>query len=373
MAVLQVVPALGSGGVEQNTVDMAIYLKKHDFIPYVASRGGPKVVPLRQNKITHFNLPLHRKDPFSLWRNSRRLRKIIKAYHIDIVHARSRAPAWAAWLACRDTTLNCRFITTFHGTYGAGNWLKRAYNRVMLKGSLVIANSLFTKQHIIKTYGFPAARIVAIPRGIDPTPFNPRPIRRRAPDTALPAGPLLTLVGRLTRWKGQAVFIEALAEIIDLNWHALIVGGPTRGNPYYDELLALVQKYNLGQRITFLGDRADVPQLLAQSTLAFSCSTEPEAFGRAAVEAQMAGRPVIATRLGGSLETVQNGQTGWLVAPGQPHILARTIRRALTDKARLNSMGSKARRWALRHFTTTRCCEAEAAVYVKLLSNKKVL
>ncbi|HEX2859096.1 MAG TPA: glycosyltransferase family 4 protein [Alphaproteobacteria bacterium] len=371
--VLQLLPALNTGGTEQSAVDLALYLKSHGFTSLVASKGGSKENILANNGINHIMLPLHRKMPWSIWCNSRKLIKVIDIYGVDILHARSRAPAWAAWLAHKARP-HTQFITTFHGTYGAGNWLKRAYNRVMLKGPWVIANSLFIKQHIVKTYGYPADHILVAQRGAEPDIFNPLRFSSTDRKTLLKelgvpanAGPILTHIGRLTHWKGQHVFIAALEKLKNTKWHALIVGGPTGNNGYYKQLQQQAQKAGIADRITFVGDVADTAPYIDASTLLFSCSIQPEAFGRVAVESQMLGKPVIATNIGGSRETVKNEQTGWLVAPDSPQALAQTISKALTQKAQLGSMGARARAWALGRFTTSQCCQNEMLAYKKLI------
>ena len=309
--VLQLLPALNTGGTEQSAIDLAICLKSHGFTSLVASKGGVKENLLANNGLTHITLPLHRKMPWSIWRNSRKLIKVIDVYGVDILHARSRAPAWAAWLAHKARP-HTQFITTFHGTYGAGNCLKRAYNRVMLKGPWVIANSLFIKQHIVKTYGYPAEHILVAQRGADPETFDPvrfSSTERKAllKELGVPAnaGPVLTHVGRLTPWKGQHVFIAALEKLKAAKWRALIVGGPTGRNPYFKKLKRQAGQAGIAGRITFVGDVADPAAYIDASTLLFSCSIQPEAFGRVAVESQMMGKPVIATNIGGSRETVK--------------------------------------------------------------------
>jgi glycosyltransferase involved in cell wall biosynthesis len=372
MKIIQLLPSLDTGGTEQSAVDLAIYLKSQQITSFVASKGGWKVKELSENGITHFTLPLHRKSPWAIWANSRRLIKIIDEYNVDILHARSRAPAWAAWLAhkARPST---KFITTFHGTYGASNALKRAYNRVMLKGPWVIANSLFIKQHIINTYGYPADHILVAQRGANPEVFNPARFnaasRRQLLKThgILQNGPVLTLVGRLTRWKGQHVFLEALGWVKHLEWQAVIVGGPTVGNPYFEELKQLAQRHGIADRIHFAGDQADAAAWYDVSDLCLSCSIRPEAFGRVAVEAQMMAKPVIATALGGSNETVESGKTGWLIEPDSPQALANALANALTHKDQLASMGQRARAWVGTHFTTRLCCENEFNAYKRLL------
>lgn len=371
LSILQVLPALGDGGVEQSALEMALYLQRHGYRPLVASGGGAKVFTLQKAGIPHFLLPLKRKNPFSLVTNTIRLAKLIRRERVGLIHARSRAPAWSAWLASLLTGVP--YITTFHGTYGLrGGFLKHFYNSVMLRGFVVIANSTFIKEHIVENYQIDPHRIVVASRGIDVSAFDPDQFT----DTdrtdlrnlwGITKGePVLVLVGRLTRWKGQDVFLRALGECADLDWKAVLVGRDEKGD-FEAELRKLAEGLGLTDRIIFAGSRNDVPRILNATDLAFSCSTRPEAFGRAAIEAMAMQTPVIASALGGSLETIVDGKTGWLVEPAVPHSLAESIRNALHSSKRLETMGRAARKHVLEHFTSDRCCAAELEAYARTL------
>lgn len=370
--ILQVLPALEEGGVEQSTVDMVRFLVGQGARALVASQGGQRVGEIEAAGGRHVTLPLKGKLPWQIGANARRLGDLMTAARPDIVHARSRAPAWAAWLACRRLGLTDRYVTTFHGTYGAGNRFKRRYNGVMLKGRVVIANSRFIAEHIETTYGVPSERIVVAPRGVDDRfllatsdPADEAAVRA---ELAVGAGmPLLLLVGRLTRWKGQHVLLEALGQVRDRPWVAAFAGGATSAD-YARELHALGERLGLAERVRWLGRRDDVARLTAAADLAFSCSIEPEAFGRVAIEAMALGVPVIASRLGGSIETVIDGETGFLVPPDDPAALAVVIRRALSDLPALADMRQRARRHVRTRYTVQHCCEAEAGAYARLLA-----
>lgn len=378
LAVLQVLPALREGGVEQSAVEMALYIKSRGGVPVVASAGGRWTAVLRAHGIAHVPLPLDKKAPwFILW-NMWRLRGVIHRFGIRVVHARSRGPAWSAWLALKLGGFGCvEYVTTFHGTYGAANIFKKVYNRVMLRGRLVIANSEFIKRHIIDTYGYPASRIVVAARGVDAAVYDPA--RFSAAEVAAARAalgvegktPLLLLTGRLTRWKGQAALLRALALLKEEDWVAAFAGG-AKTHAYARELKALAAKLGIADRVRWLGMRDDVPLLNLAADLAFSCSTQAEAFGRVAIEAQAMGTPVIASRLGGSLETVRDRETGWLVPPGDAQALAKAIRGALSDRKHLDAMGAAARSWVMGHFTTERCCAAEWAAYQQLTDTNAV-
>lgn len=372
LRILQVLPALKEGGVEEGTLQMARYLQKNNIYSAVASAGGTRLGELEQLGVDHFCARLADKNPFHIIRNAFWLDDIIKEHNFTLVHARSRAPAWSAYLATKIA--HVAFLTTYHGTYKATTFLKKLYNSVMIRGDAVIAVSTFIQDHIDtlrpKEKVPPIYKVV---RGFDETKFNPARVTHAeenglyeelhlAPDT-----PLITLVGRLTQWKGQHILIDALADIKDLEWHALIAGG---GKPAYKaKLEAQAAALGLTDRIHFLGSRTDTPLLYKASTIALSTSIEPEAFGRVAVEAQAMETPVIATNHGGSTETVQDGITGWLVSPNSAPDLVKKLRHALTHKQNLATMGKAGRMYVNTHFTAQIMCAAELSVYTHCLND----
>jgi glycosyltransferase involved in cell wall biosynthesis len=369
---LQVCPALAEGGVERSTVDMALFLKKKGIVPHVASAGGTLTAELTEAGLPHHCLPLHRKNPLTLLLNAGRLARLIRQNHIRLVHARSRAPAWSAWLACKITGVP--FITTFHGTYGLKGPGKKFYNAVMTWGLYTIANSTFIRDHILAHYRADPARLLVAPRGynariFDPNTITPATQTKLRQTLELEADtPVILMVGRLTRWKGQHILLQALTRIADLPWVALFAGGASKHSPYQQELLDYSRKHDLAARVRWLGSRTDTPALYTLSDITVSASIEPEAFGRVAVESQAMQTPVIATAHGGSLETVQDGITGWLIPPGEVEILAETLREALTHPQNLAKMGTAARQWVSHHFTTQQTCEREFDAYRHLLN-----
>lgn len=373
LRVMQVLPALGDGGVERSTLEMAGYLSRQNAEHLVVSGGGrlvPDVVAAGGQAV---ELPVGEKSPLAIIANARALGRLIDAHKIDVVHARSRAPAWAAWLACRWFSHHpTRYLTTFHGVYNHGSALKRAYNRVMLKGRVVIANSQFIKNHIVSVYGYPDNQIIVAPRGIEPALFEPALYscefrqRIRAEFQLHEAEPMLIIVGRLTGWKGHSVLVEALERLKDLPWKLVVTGGGDAD--FVQNLKRQITVAGLSDRIILTGSRKDVPALLAVADLAYSTSTRPEAFGRASIEAQAMETPIIATDHGGSRETVIPGVTGWLVAPSDSLALSAVTREALSDPARLKRMGLDGRANVLAHFTTERMLEAEFSAYRRLLA-----
>ena len=374
MRVLQVVPALNDGGVERSSIELAKNLSSDGIENWVASNGGRLVDAIIAAGATHVTMPVGRKTPVAIWRNARRLSALIDELGIDIIHARSRVPAWAGYLAARKSQRRPIFLTTFHGVYGHGSALKRWYNSVMLRGDVVIANSEFIADHLRTVYRVEDSRIIVAPRGVDTDLFDPATVS--AGDIArlrkafhAEERPLLVYVSRLSGWKGHQVLVEALETVLDLPWKMVFAGGHDSENLRQD-LAARIASGPAHDRIALAGSRDDVPALLKASDLAFSVATSPEAFGRAAIEAGAMETPVIATAHGGSLETVMHGETGWLVPPKDPKALADAIRAALGDPERARAIGRAARNHVLEHFTTGLTLAAERSAYARVLAEK---
>jgi glycosyltransferase involved in cell wall biosynthesis len=372
MRVLQVLPALNDGGVERSAVELARNLSADGVENFVVSGGGKLADAIVEAGAVHVTMAVGSKSPVSIWRNAGRLAALVEEHGIDIIHARSRAPAWAGFLASRRGKRRPIFLTTFHGVYGHGTALKRWYNSVMLRGDVVIANSQFIADHLRSVYGVEASRIIVAPRGVDPAIFDPAAVSdddvaRLRDAFAANDRPLLVYVSRLSGWKGHAVLIEALETLVDLPWTMLLAGGHDSENLRRD-IAARIASGPARDRIVLAGSRNDVPALLRAADLAFSVATSPEAFGRAAIEAGAMEAPVIATAHGGSLETVRNGETGWLVPPNDPPALASAIRAALTDPARARALGRAARLHVLERFTTDLTLAAERSAYARVLA-----
>ena len=370
MRVLQVTAGLNEGGVERGTLEMAAFIVSKGGKSIVASHGGKLVPTLTRSGTKHFHLPLTRRDPFSILYCAVRLAGLIRAEQVEIVHARSRAPAWAAWLACRATGTS--FITTFHGTHKIQNYFKKLYNSSMVRGERVIAISHFIKEHIVENYSVPENLIDIAHRGFDPDEFKPEDFspeekRRIRHDHGLSADDfVIALPGRLTRWKGQTVFLRALAQIKDRSWRALLIGGAGKKLAYENELKDLSKTLGLDDKVLFLGSQSHIAKFYAISDVIVSTSLEPEAFGRVAVEAQAMAKPVIASAHGGSLETVQNGLTGFLYKPGDSEELGRLIERVMNGDVDLRSVGDAGRSWVQENFTARQMCQAEWEAYHKV-------
>jgi glycosyltransferase involved in cell wall biosynthesis len=366
-AILQVLPALVSGGVERGTVEIAEAIVGAGYRAIVASGGGPLAAEVAAVGGTHATLPLEAKSPVALWRNAGSLAALIRREQVAIIHARSRAPAWSALLAARRT--GARFVTTYHGAYNEGLVGKRLYNSVMARGERVIAISNFIADLIAERHGTPRERIRVIHRGVDPRRFDParippaRAMAQRAAWGAAPGQPVILLPGRLTRWKGQGVLIEALTRIPGAL--AVLVGGGAR---YAEELRERAAGFGVAQRVVIAGHVAAMDVALLAADVVVHASTDAEAFGRTVIEAQAMARPVIAADLGGPRETVAEGVTGWRVTPGDPRKLADALNRVLAmPEAERIAIGAAARAAVLQNFSTEGMQRATLAVYRELL------
>jgi glycosyltransferase involved in cell wall biosynthesis len=370
-AVLQVVPSLVSGGVERGTVEVAAALVAAGWKAYVASEGGPMERELARAGVEHFHLPLGSKSPLAIRRNAAVLADLVRRCKVDIVHARSRAPAWSAWRAAKKTRR--RFVTTFHNVYGDQNRLKHWYNSVMARGERVIAISDFVAAHAASDYGVGADRLRTIPRGVDMRLFDPQRVNGdRVADLAVkwrvPDGfAVVMLPGRLTRWKGGLDLIEAIARLGRHDVCCLLVGAEQRAG-FRRELEGAIEKHDLIGQFRIVEDCRDIAAAYALSDVVVSASIDPEGFGRTIVEAQAMGRPVIATDHGGARETVIPGSTGWLVPPGDTAALAAAIDHALRlEPEARNALARRARAHIANGFTREAMCARYIEVYEELL------
>ena len=376
LVVLQVLPELNQGGVELFTIEIASELQKRGIKNFVASEGGRMEGALERLKVKHFTLPLKTKNIFKIWLNSLRLAKIIKDNGITIVHARSRAPAWSAYWAAKKCGVH--YITTFHGTYGLGpKGIKKIYNQVMTFGERVIAISNHIKEHIIKNYGTDENKIRLIARCVNMENFDventsAERMIKFLEENSIPADkPLVTLIGRLTNWKGQKLLIEALSKIKDMDFHCLLIGDDQGRTQYSDELHDMIEQYGMEDRYTFIRHVSDVPAVMLVSDVVLSTSIEPEAFGRIAIEGQAMGRVVVASDIGGSKETVIDGVTGKLFKSGDADDLAAAIKWALSlSKEDKDKIGANAIKNVKEHFTKQKMCDKTISVYEELINQK---
>ncbi len=374
--ILQLLPSLVTGGVERGTVDVARTLAEEGWRPIVASAGGPMVRELTRAGVSHLELPVDSKNPIVMRANVERIARIIHDNQVDIVHARSRAPAWSALVACRRT--GTRFVTTFHGTYDTGLPLKRMYNSVMARGQRIIAISDFIARHLVDIYKTNPARITVIHRGVDFSLFDPRKMSperlvKLSQDWRLPDGvPVIMLPGRLTDWKGQRVLLAALAQLSTRDFRCLLVGDDQGRSGYRRELESLIEKHELQSVVQLVGDCTDMPAAYMLADVVVSASTKPEAFGRVIVEAQAMGKSVIATDHGAAPELLLSGTTGWLVPAGDPSALAAQLKTVLQlGSSERETLARQARSHVLGRFSKEAMCSATLEVYRGVLSERE--
>ena len=376
VTILQVLPAMGAGGgVERGTVEIADAITAQGGRALVVSNGGDGAHELKRAGAEHIKLPVHSKNPLVMYANIQRLADLMKAEGVDIIHARSRAPAWSAYFAAKRSGIP--LVTTFHGTYGAGNALKRRYNSVMARGERVIAISRFIGGHLHKNYGAPANKIRIIHRGVNLDRFDPAKVTAErvtvlASDWRLEDGlSVFMLPGRLTRWKGQTMFIEAIAKLNRRDIRCLLVGGDQGRAEYRQELENLVNSHGLGEIVRIVDHCDDMPAAYMLTDVVVSASTDPEAFGRILIEAQALGRPIVASNHGGAQETVIEGETGWLFPPGDVDALATLLDQVLNlsgeDRAVLSD---KAIANARENFSKQVMCDKTLDVYREILREK---
>jgi glycosyltransferase involved in cell wall biosynthesis len=375
--VLQILPSLETGGVERGTVDIARALSEAGWTSLVASSGGIMVREVQRAGGVHIDMPADSKNPLVMRRNVKRIAELVRLYNVDILHARSRAPAWSALAAANQTGV--KFVTTFHGNYTARNPIKRWYNSVMARGHRVIAISEFIGEQVCTRYGADPAKVRIIPRGIDTALFDPAAVSAqrviqlseqwRLPDDAR----IIMLPGRLTRWKGHWVLIEALARLEDRkNLRCVLVGSDQGRTGYVKELEREIARRGLEGIVQIAGNCRDMAAAFMLADVVVSTSIEAEAFGRVIAEAQAMGRPVIATDHGAARETVAHGETGWLVPPSDASALAVALREALSlDPPTREALAGRVINNVRSDYTRELMCERTLTVYREVLAEKR--
>jgi len=378
--VLQVIPRLVYGGAETGCYDLAHFLPEQGWQSYIATSGGDLLQYINKKKVKIFKLPVHSKNPILILFNTIILFFIILFYNIDIVHARSRAPAWSCYLA---TKLSFRkFVTTFHGTYNFKNNIKKFYNSIMVRSDLVIAGSNFIFSHINENYGKfflnNKRKLLVIFRGINTNYFNPQKIlpikiEKFAKEIGIDRNKFIILLpGRLTSWKGQKIFIEGIKLLSEKEniptFEAIILGSDQGRNVYKKQLLVLTQQHRLGKIIKFIDSCKEMPVAYGIANLVCSCSYEPEAFGRVSVEAQSMQLPIIASNIGGSKETIIDGKTGYLFKNKDPNSLADSIAMVMQKNYNsIKSIGFEGRKNVLKRFDVDKMCQTTFTEYKKLI------
>ena len=379
--VLQVIPKLGYGGAETGCYDIAHFLPENDCGSFIATSGGELLKFVKKDKVKIFKLPVHTKNPILIIFNTLMLSIYIIFFKINIIHARSRAPAWSCYFA---SLLTGRvFVTTFHGTYNFKSKFKKFYNSVMLKAKLTIAGSNFIFSHINENYSeylSKEKKLRVIFRGINVDYYNPKNISMLKQEKLKREWNLssnkftILLPGRLTYWKGQEKFIESLNILTEdynfTNFQAIILGSDQGRKVYAKKLVNLVERYNLNKKIKFVHHCNEMPLAYSLADVVVSASTEPEAFGRVSVEAQSMGKPIVASNIGGSKETVINKKTGFLYKHDDPRELAKSLNTVIQlTQDELKSIGNEGRKNITKKFDVETMCQTNLKEYKRLIKN----
>jgi len=379
--VLQVIPKLGFGGAETGCYDIAHFLSENDCGSFLATSGGSLLKFIKKDKVKVLRLPVHSKNPLLIIFNTLVLALYIIFYKINIVHARSRAPAWSCYFASLLT--RSVFVTTFHGTYNFKSNFKKFYNSIMLRAKLTIAGSNFIFSHINENYNeylSKEKKLRVIYRGINIDYYNSKNIsilkqEKLKKEWDISSNQFIILLpGRLTYWKGQEKFIESLNILVEdynvTNFQAIILGSDQGRKVYTKKLVNLVERYNLNKKIKFISHCKEMPLAYSLADVVISASIEPEAFGRISVEAQSMGKPIIASNIGGSKETVVNKKSGLLYKFDDPRELAKSLNTVIQlSPDELKSMGNEGRKNITKKFDVETMCQSNLKEYKRLIKN----
>ena len=380
LKVLQVIPRLGYGGAEIGCYDLAHYLKEQKSSSFIATSGGELLKYIDKKKVKLFRLPVHSKNPLLILINIFILTFIVLFYKINILHVRSRAPALSCYYVSKIT--RCKLVTTFHGTYNFNSSIKKYYNAIMLKSDCVIAGSNFIFSHIKEKYPEYISRIkkfLVIFRGINTEYYDPDNIKEADRIKFLKKlniernKKIILMPGRLTEWKGQEIFIEALNDLKTKygykNFIAILLG-PDQGRKIYKKkLIRLIERFRLNNEVIFLEHAPSMPVAYSVSNVIVSASIEPEAFGRISVEAQSMKKPIVASDIGGSRETIVDNKTGLLFSSSNYHSLSEKLDFIFRlDDTSLNLMGNNGRKNVQKKFNVEKMCFSTYSEYKKLIN-----
>ena len=380
LKVLQVIPKLGYGGAETGCYDIAHYLPENNCGSFIITSGGELIKFIDKKKVKLIKLPVHSKNPILILINALLISSIILFYKINIVHARSRAPAWSCLIACKLT--GRKFVTTFHGTYNFKSKLKKFYNSVMVRSDLIIAGSNFIFSHINENYSKYLSfkkKLLVIFRGINVDYFDPETKLESDEKKLLKVWDInkdkkiILLPGRLTSWKGQELFIEAINLVnIELGYesfYGIILGSDQGRDLFKKKLTRLSEQYGMNNQVRFIDHCNDMALAYKVSDIVVSASIEPEAFGRVSVEAQSMQKVIIASNTGGSNETVVDGKTGFLFQSGDAQSLSKTILKVLNmNDASLKLIGSEGRKNIIQKFNVEKMCFSTYSEYKKIFN-----
>ena len=380
LKVLQVIPRLGYGGAEIGCYDLAHYLKEQKSSSFIATSGGELLKYIDKKKVKLFRLPVHSKNPLLILVNIFILTFIVLFYKINILHVRSRAPAWSCYYVSKIT--RCKLVTTFHGTYNFNNSIKKKYNAIMLQSDCVIAGSNFIFSHIKEKYPEYISRIkkfLVIFRGINTEYYDPDNIKEADRIKFLKKlnidanKKIILMPGRLTEWKGQEIFIEALNDLKIKygykNFIAILLGSDQGRKIYKKKLIRLIERFRLNNDVIFLEHAPSMPVAYSVSSVIVSASIEPEAFGRISVEAQSMKKPIVASDIGGSRETIVDNKTGLLFSSSDHHSLSEKLDFIFRlDDTSLNVMGNNGRKNVQKKFNVEKMCFSTYSEYKKLIN-----
>ena len=380
LKVLQVIPKLGHEGAEIGCYDLAHYLYENDCSSYIVTSGGTLIKYINRKKVKLIRLPVQSKNPILILLNAILLTIIILILNINIVHARSRAPAWSCLIATKIT--GRKFVTTFHGTYNFKSNIKNFYNSVMLRSNLIIAGSNFIFSHINENYSKylkPEKKFLVIFRGINTDYYDPKKIKEKDEIQLISKWKIdkekkvILLPARLTAWKGHEIFLEALNKLKinepQKKFIAVILGSDQGRKIYKKRLIRLVEQYRLINDVIFIDNFELMPIAYKISDIVISSSIEPEAFGRVAVEAQAMEKPIIASNIGGSNETIIDEKTGFLYPAGNFDILSQKLSHIFDlNEETLKSMGIEGRKNVIKKFNVEKMCFSTYSEYKKLLN-----
>ena len=380
LKVLQVIPKLGYGGAETGCYDIAHYLNENDCKSYVIASGGELTKFINKKKVKLIRLPVQSKNPIIMLFNAIIISLIIIFCNINIVHARSRAPAWSCFLATKIT--GRKFVTTFHGTYNFNSKIKKLYNSVMVRSDLIIAGSNFIFSHINENYSEylnTNKKFLVIFRGINTDYFDPSTTLEKDEDSLFKSWELkigkkiILFPGRLTSWKGQEMFLDSINKVNIQLGHdafiAVILGSDQGRELYKKKLIRLVQQYRLTNQVKFIEHCKNMPVAYKISNFVVSASIEPESFGRISVEAQSMQKPILASNIGGSKETIIDNKTGILFESGNSEEMAEKIIELLNlDESTLNQMGIEGRKNVINKFNVEKMCFSTYSEYKKLIN-----
>ena len=380
--ILQIIPSLKSGGIERGVVEINDYLMKNGFNSFVLSSGGKMVYQIEQAGGRHITMDVATKNPFKMFMNIFKIRKIIKENNIDLVHVRSRAPAWSAYFACKK--IKCPLVSTIHGNYSVGNflfsWFKRLYNSSMVRADKIICVSNYIKEYAYKNYRIfrkklESGDVEVIHRGVDVDLFNPSKVSQERIIALINKMqvandlPIILLPGRLTEWKGQLYFMDVLSMVKNKNYLCLIVGDAKDHEDYLNKLKDKIKEKHLEGLVKIEDNISDMSAGYMLADIVVSTSIRGEAFGRVVPEAQAMKKMVIATSIGGSLETIIDDKTGWLVDPNNKKKFAEIIDKVLNmSREEKTKMGEVARQHIIDNYTTKKMCSKTINLYNKMLN-----